>query len=185
MVDIKCISCGNIFSVDPYRKDQAKFCSRKCRGVFMTGKPTWNKGKKTGIVPKNSFKKGSTPWNKGLHVNLNPEGGFKKGMTPWNKGLKGYNSGDKHPQWNGGRYIRKGYLCLKINGKYILEHRLIAEKCLNRRLTKNEVVHHINEDITDNRPENLYLFSSLSEHRKFHALKDKPILKTNLLQRKY
>lgn len=32
----------------------------------LKGKPVWNKGKKTGIVPKSAFKKGGKPWNKGM-----------------------------------------------------------------------------------------------------------------------
>jgi hypothetical protein len=32
----------------------------------MYGKNPWNKGLKTGIIPKSAFQKGFTPWNKGL-----------------------------------------------------------------------------------------------------------------------
>lgn len=34
--------------------------------AVLKGKPVWNKGKKTGIVPRSAFKKGGKPWNKGL-----------------------------------------------------------------------------------------------------------------------
>jgi hypothetical protein len=47
---------------------------------------------------------------------------------------------------------------------YVFEHRLIMAKLLNRPITKNEIVHHINGIITDNQPSNLKLFSSNGEH---------------------
>jgi hypothetical protein len=45
---------------------------------------------------------------------------------------------------------------------------------------KTEVVHHINEDKTDNRPENLRVMKD-KEHRAYHGRKNKEILKSNLI----
>ena len=49
----------------------------------------------------------------------------------------------------------------------VLEHILIAEDKIGRRLVKEEVVHHINGNRLDNRPENLKVMTA-SQHHKEH-----------------
>lgn len=50
----------------------------------------------------------------------------------------------------------------------VFEHIIVMEKMIGRYVSRTEIVHHINGDKSDNRPENLTLFSSRSEHMKFH-----------------
>ena len=60
------------------------------------------------------------------------------------------------------------YISLKINGKKYDEHRLIMENNIGRKLTFNEVVHHIDGNKSNNKIENLQLMSR-SEHARLHS----------------
>ncbi len=67
-----------------------------------------------------------------------------------------------------GSLTRKGYRVVIVwegdERRAVPEHRLVVERAVKRRLLPDEVVHHINHNRSDNRIENLELFSSHGEH---------------------
>lgn len=68
----------------------------------------------------------------------------------------------------------KGYELTRdiVNKKYILSHRKVVQNNIGRKLTKKEVVHHIDGDKTNNNISNLYI-TEAKEHNKIHASLEK------------
>jgi len=129
--------------------------------------------------------------------NRTPE---KKKKCAINKGLKGANS----PAWKGGYHIDdNGYVLVYLppddffypmarKDGYVLEHRLVMAKHLNRCLLVWEIIHHKGtkyplssiENRSDNRLENLELVRGNERHNTRIDKMIKGLLQENLLLKK-
>ncbi len=87
------------------------------------------------------------------------------------------NSGFNNVKFKGLRKVdAQGYIKIyipkhpcSIDGR-VLEHRYLVEQYINRYLTNEEVVHHINGNRTDNRLSNLYIFPKKVYHTFYEFL---------------
>lgn len=90
--------------------------------------------------------------------------------------------GPRNGNWKGGRSVASnGYVLIRVGRAhhladirgYAYEHRVVAEQKLGRRLLPGELIHHINENKTDNRPENIKVEASIAHHRAEHRVHDR------------
>jgi hypothetical protein len=154
---VTCSTCGKeTWKPDAWlRKIKATFCSHKCNGAA--------RGKEWA----NHAYKGRAAWTAAS------ESAFRERMK-----------GEKNPAWKGGvtyfkrkgkyanqkiKYVRcpQEFASMARKDGYVMEHRLNVAKAIGRALTRMECVHHVNHDATDNRPENLMLFATNSDHKRF------------------
>lgn len=95
-----------------------------------------------------------------------------------NKGC--FRKGIRHSTKTWYQHSKTGYIWIykpdypNYQSIYVPEHKLVMEKKIGRRLELKEIVHHINGNPADNRPENLYLFPS----RKAHSQYERNLLQT-------
>lgn len=142
--DKECLVCKKIFTP---RVTKVKYCSRECYYKMKRirgDRVSWTDEMRLRMSKSHMGKK-------------NPRYGI--GVYP--KGTKlPERQGENHPNWKGGYSINKeGYKIWeheRLNkGKKTLDHRLVMEKHLGRKLFSEEIVHHKNHNKLDNRIENL------------------------------
>ena len=149
-----CLICQKSFYTKPFfiKKGQGKYCSSKCY---------WTTLKNV------SFFKGKTHSLEARLKMSNDRKGQRR--SPATEFKKGQNAGSKNFRWNGGYHTTKGgYLKKKVGDKYIFIHRIIVEQYIKRPLLPSETVHHINENVTDNRLKNFIVFKNHGYHNAFH-----------------
>lgn len=151
------------------RGTMPKFCSQACNGASRKG---------TGNGPTPNYEYDCVVCGNPCKVYRSPSAPQPVTCSIECTGAK--QRGADNPSYSGGRHVgTNGYVHV-LNPEhpsadsrgYVYEHRLVMEQIQGRTLTNAEVVHHINRVKTDNRPENLMLFASQSDHLKHHAEED-------------
>lgn len=192
-IPITCEVCEKVFMLKPSLAKTRRFCSYECRKVHCDKKKIVKPCEHCGLeveTYKNNPAKYCSPgcattarnltdanpsYNRDISGKNNPMYG-KRAVGPDNP-MYGRIK-EKSPSWKGGRKIRRdGYILVsapsghphgissgKNKSKYILEHRLVMEQHLGRYLQPTEVVHHIDENPSNNDISNLRLYSNQAEH---------------------
>lgn len=159
MQEITCSVCGQIVWKPRawLRNVTSPTCSRECNGVQAYA---------TGLLAASAHK-GLAWWTPerrkawGLRMRGPNSGTWKGGVTY--KRSKG--------NYLGPRYVKcpAKWLPMARADGYVMEHRLIVAMVLGRCLSRAEAVHHMNHRPRDNRPENLALFRTNGDHKRFEG----------------
>ena len=82
-------------------------------------------------------------------------------------------TGLQHPNYIGDVFTKDGYLQRKVEGRYVLVHRIVMAEALGlTELPATLEVHHIDEDKENNRLDNLAAVTARG-HRELHAKRTK------------
>lgn len=169
-VEFDCANCGAhvVTTRSPANmKTPPRFCGQRCHGEAMRG---------TGVGTRPNTHFNCEQCGKAVAVYRSPRARERARFCSLTC-LGASQRGEGNPAFSGGRYLdANGYALVLAPDHsdadcrgYVLEHRLVAAETLGRDLLPGEVVHHENRVRDDNRPSNLRVFASQSEHMKHHA----------------
>jgi len=115
---------------------------------------------------------------KSVHLSRHKKGNVRCCMDCYRKyPLKRHRCGKQVAAIGERRLGKYGYVYVKTECGWRLEHRIIMESMLGRPLHVKEHVHHIDQDRSNNTPENLAICTGLRDHlERFHSqhLKNPP-----------
>ena len=114
----------------------------------------------------------ATPVPKGTRFSDEHRAAISKGARESMKHRSKNQGGEKNSNWKGGGHLdRHGYRVITIGGKQFMEHRLVMEGVLGRKLLSHETVHHKNGVRSDNSSSNLELWNN--RHGKGQRVEDR------------
>ena len=177
-----CTNCNEEFKSWP--SDNQKYCSKKCYRIVTKNLtvdiPKIIKGYTIKcLVCDKDFYLCKSQYNKNIRCCSKKCSGLnKKGKSTPNTG----SPGNLHPLWNGGIGHNGKYKTIRQGMKngltyYKMEHRIIMENFIGRKLEPTEIIHHLNGEFRDNRIENLVLCKNKSEHLIIHDRMEKIVFK--------
>lgn len=153
---LKCRTCQDIKPVDVFRKNAGyslgyTYICKDCDKKSRLTKICLDCGALCGEINKTDY--------------------CKKCFPNHNAEFRDYSSvtGENNHMWKGGRFKAKGYWRLSVKGGSIYEHIHIIETEIGRKLTRDECIHHIDMDKSNNDRNNLMLMTK-SKHRQLHNL---------------
>lgn len=156
-----CENCGNLFYIPRWREPQ-RFCSQKCANEVPLG------GRIPRLVTKKCEYCGKeftrTYWMAKSRKYCSQECAIKA-----SRGRKGCPKpkGKLSPFYKGPILKHNGIWDYDEHGNFKPVHRMIVEKSIGRELRKNEIIHHIDGNQTNNNMSNLYLCSK-AKHARLH-----------------
>lgn len=158
MVEATCAECGVTFMRQPawLKKVERPKCSRTCNGIerarSMVQHKNHGQGRNTPeVIAKRAAKMmgADNPAWKGGVTKINRKGNYQKKEI----------------------LVRcpAEFVTMRRRNGYILEHRLVVAVAIGRPLTKQEAVHHIDHNPSNNAANNLMLFASNKDHKLFEG----------------
>lgn len=156
----ECLVCTKNFYVALWESDR-KYCSSQCYWITKLGTPI-KKREGTTLACTNCEKPFYVP-----KYQIDNSRHFCSYKCYWKFRSKYYRL-SKHPMWKGGRSLTvNGYVTIIEEEGKNYEHRIVVETIIGRKLKRNEYVHHIDHDTSNNSPDNLIVLSA-SDHTKLH-----------------
>jgi len=170
-----CVGCGKV-DTGPSRYVNTKYCSRGCYAKYGAGQHL-KTGRRVACLKcgKEVYRRGSHIKSGGKYCSLKCyhdhkrrdkrhcttcEKSFQpKGATQKTCSYRCSKLGSNNPNYRAeDRWVGSdGYVCIKTDAGIKREHQYIAESVLGRKLKPDEIVHHIDEDKTNNRNDNLLI----------------------------